>query len=350
MMQNAARLMMRQPITEAAGYCLQTQWDEWIKQEKIFLAGGQEDSIEAVHAMRVALRRSLALLIYLRNWLDPDWLAEEIRFNGKLLKKLGKVRDADVMAQNAAAFFQENPQIAAHDFLNKLRAGQDQKRQALRHDLLSKDTVKALNRHTTALKTSDLVIRMLPAALTDSGEVRLYHLDDCLPAMLYQAAAAVTVYHSVISGQPAAPGQEEIPEPVLHQLRIAAKNFRYLLAFFQPLWGEAGETMLKEFRVFQDVLGGWHDGIITLTLLERLGEQDEWKEAVQAWQHHQHNQLDSLRDSFLTIWKTMTPAWFHQRLSRCLSIMAGLSDNGGTFQAAGVMPGTTGATNKRVPS
>ena len=60
----------------------------------------------------------------------------------------------------------------------------------------------------------------------------------------------------------------------LHQLRIDGKKLRYLLEFFSDLYpGTTIERFIKELKQLQDILGGFNDTEVQLTLIDEFKDQ-----------------------------------------------------------------------------
>ena len=329
---------------------LSGQMTEIREQVPLVLSPEQPVTETAVHDLRVALRRSMTLLDALAPWFDPRWLSKQKTFFRGLLRSLGIVRDADVLAGLAESFFagpEGSGLPGGQALLERLRQSRDAARLKLCHHLTGHDFTMKLARQAARLNRTDVSLKMMPQAISAKGAVSLFRIGELLPVMLYQAAARLTVYHTLVreseSGDPVA-------DAVLHQLRIAAKHFRYTVEHSQSLLGSAGRTLIREFRVFQDSLGNWHDAVVACALLTGLetsgvsdahagsdassddaretGLADMEKEAVHSWFLHQEKQRDSLRLAFMELWRQMTPAWFHNHLSAALDSLYAVKPDG----------------------
>ncbi|MDW7659239.1 MAG: CHAD domain-containing protein, partial [Bacillota bacterium] len=256
------------------------------------------------------------LLTQTKPWIDKKWIAARRKTDQYFMRLTGNVRDADVLVLKAERFFAGQESVDADALLTQLRKKRDRKHAGLCRKLNSKDSLQKLGREMAALSVADAAVRMLPIPVSDSGSVRLYRLVDCLPVILWRAASALTVFHSIVAGQTQTTnGQADVSEPVLHRLRLAAKDFRYVVSFAGSLLGETADTMLQEFKSFQDVLGDWHDTIVARRQLDKIKVSPENEEAVRLWLAELQSEGDSLRHEFFSKWSSMTPQWFH----RCLS-------------------------------
>lgn len=311
------------------------QMVEILEQVRLVQSPEQTVSETAVHDLRVALRRSLTLLDALAPWFDQRWLSKQKVFFRALLRSLGVVRDADVLVGLAESFFLSADGAnlpGGQALIERLRQSRDTARQKLRHHLTGHDFTTQLARQAARLNRAEVSLKMMPQAISAKGEVRLFRIGEILPVMLYQTAARLTVFHMVV--RETEPG-DPVDDTVLHQLRIAAKHFRYTVEHGQPLLGTAGRTLILEFRGFQDSLGNWHDAVVACAMLSDLeksgikesqnnisdapGESSDMeKEAVRRWLLHQENQRDNLRQTFMEQWRQMTPTWFHEHLAAAL--------------------------------
>jgi CHAD domain-containing protein len=304
------------PLIEAVRTALLEQAGNAAVQFQRACSEDMAEATEGIHDARVALRRSIALLTLAKPWIDKKWVAARRSADQSFLRLLGSVRDADVLVLKAGRFFAGQEAVDAGALLAQLRRRRDRKHAALCRRLGSKDSLQKLGREMAALSVADAAVRMLPVPVSDRGSVRLYRLADCLPVMLWRAASVLTVFHSVVNVQAQAPdGQADISELVLHRLRLAAKDFRYVVSFAGPLLGQAADAMLQEFKPFQDVLGDWHDTVIARRLLEKMKVSPETEEAVRLWLAEQQAEGDSLQREFFRLWSRLTPQWFHAALS-----------------------------------
>lgn len=314
MMTEPKRWSLNMPLVEAVRIALQEQAGQAAVQFQRACSDDAAQAADGIHDARVAMRRSIALLTQAKPWIDKKWIAARRSAAQSFLRLSGAARDADVIAHKAERFFAGRPDVDADALLALLCRRRDRKHAALCRKLNSKDSLQKLGREMAALSVADAAVRMLPVPVSDRGSVRLYRLADCLPVMLWRAASSLTVFHSVVTG--AAPdGQAGVSEPVLHRLRLAAKDFRYVVSFAGPLLGESADAMLQEFKTFQDVLGDWHDTVVARRLLENLKVKPETEEAVRLWLADQQTEGDSLQCAFFNIWSRMTPQWFHALLA-----------------------------------
>jgi CHAD domain-containing protein len=312
------------PVAEGVRQMLLSQLGEIQQQSRLVLEPDQPVTVAAVHDLRVALRKNIAVFDAFAPWLDPDWLKKARKGYAPLLKRLGKLRDLDILQ---AWLSQEAGDL---EWLLELV---DRDRLALRHNLpehlQGRSFARWMGRQVAALALPESALRMNPVPVTARGEVQLVRLQDCLPVILYQASARLTAYRNLIPELDSLPPEiiqdpaqlKEItllPDDILHRLRVAAKSFRYTLEVCQSLLGRPAKKLIKEFKSFQDLLGEWHDTAVALAYLEQLPA--EQKKAARIAELHAGRLVkqEKLRSDFELRWKSMSPGWFYERLSACL--------------------------------
>ena len=314
-----AGLILNMPVAEALRRLLLVQLGEIQHQSQAILDAGDNPAADAVHDLRVAIRRSLAVLAGFAPWLDPDWTRQAGKAYREILEPTGRLRDLDVLAEWATAL---PPATLAADsgFLRRLEQDRRAERRRLGEFLCSKTFRKWAAQWRVRLNRPDSVLDMSLPAISERGKVRLYRLQECLPVLLYSAAADMTVYRAVIPGPetPDAADNQSLAPDILHRLRVTAKNFRYLAEACQPvLNGGATRQLIQDFRRFQDLLGNWHDAVIGLRHLDRFltgKEGDPIDDLRRDWV----NRMAEKQTAFLQLWPTMTPDWFHERIAACL--------------------------------
>ena len=194
-----------------------------------------EDDPEAVHQARVALRRMRSLTRGFDDMLAPA-AARDIR---GLLKArfaaLGPLRDADVAAETLAT-----PETRAHAA-------------ALRRDL--RDRIAA----DDALSLRIAVEGVLhDRARVLRGDARRRLADAPLPLMAGRALH--DAWTTLLSF---GPEPDRLDPESLHEFRKRAKDMRYLVEFFGPLFDAPAGPMGKRLSRMQDMLGRVND-LVTL--------------------------------------------------------------------------------------
>ena len=211
-------------------------FDHWTGNQAAALDGRD---IEGVHQMRVGLRRLRAALGFFGPWLPPvqcEWLEREIRW---LAKRLGAVRDLDVLLAETIA-----P-------VRKAR-GQDKDLKALA------DLVRRSERCTTLVLTVGQWIAEGAWRGTGQGALRR-------PV----AAAARPALDACLAGvMQAGEGFETLDREGRHALRLQIKRLRYAIQFVGAAYG-GGRAMLRQLGALQDSLGAANDAALAEELLDK---------------------------------------------------------------------------------
>lgn len=316
------------PLIEAVRIALLEQQNSAIEQLSKACSADRQTAAEGVHDARVALRRSIALLDQAAPWMEKKWVCGRRKKNQSFLRLLGRVRDADILVLQAERFFAGQDSEAVLALLTQLRESRNLKHARLCRKLNSKEQLQKLGGEIAILTDADATLRMLPVPVSDRGSVRLYRLGDCLPAMLWCAVSRLTVFQSVIPGSAGeADTLRIVSENILHRLRLAAKDLRYVIAFAAPLLGESTDTLLAEFKELQTILGDWHDTVIARQAIKKLKTTPETTDVVRPWLIERQAEGDRLQCAFNQLWAQMTPQWFHRHLTDGLSRFYALKEN-----------------------
>lgn len=200
---------------------------------------------EFVHDLRVACRRSRSALTQVRGVLEDDVAGPanaELKWLGGVTNPL---RDLDVYLLEMPVYRSMLPPAAAAELAPL--------------ETLLRRSRRRVHRAVVRALRSDRFTRFATgwrAALTDSE-----------PSPAPEAARPV----AEVAGERIARAHRRIlkhgrglgddpPAKALHRLRIDAKKLRYLLEFFRSLYDESEvDTLVKDLKKFQDVLGGIND-------------------------------------------------------------------------------------------
>jgi CHAD domain-containing protein len=193
-----------------------------------------EFSEEAVHALRVAIRRLLALIELLRD-IAPRPRLQKLRLACKAqLDSLDELRDIQVMLAEISGILESLPELAPlQKFLQKR----------------AKRLLKTAEREVRDFKTSAICRRIenVRAGLTEPTR----SLE--LTALL---AALDEAYLTVNQRQ----GRVEAAQPAsIHRVRVGFKKFRYMVEIIQPLLPNFPITQLKALHDYQTTMGEIQD-------------------------------------------------------------------------------------------
>jgi CHAD domain-containing protein len=204
-----------------------------------------DEDIEDVHQMRIAVRRLRSHLRTFRPLLDGEWapdLQEDLRWLGS---ELGRVRDADVLAERFRLAASELPEAecrAVKSLLDRLEETRGGDRERLLHALRSARFLNLAQRLIEAAREPRLrpeaggPARVVVAPLVQGRWKRLARSVDKL-------------------------GSE--PEPAeLHAVRIQAKHARYAAETMAPASGKRGLRFVRALRGVQQTLGRHQDAAL----------------------------------------------------------------------------------------
>jgi CHAD domain-containing protein len=216
--------------------------------------GARRADPDAIHDMRVAVRRLRSTLRTFRALLDRDRsepLRDELQWLGGAL---GGVRDGKVMCDRLlAAVAAEPPELVVGPVADRIRSE------------LASTTGEAHRRLTAELDgvryqallaavdefANDLPARPSPRRLHRLARKALRRADNKL-----RNAMATD------------PAERDVP---LHEARKAYKRARYAVETLVPLAGKPARRLANRLSALQDVLGAHQDGVITGQLLRDLG-------------------------------------------------------------------------------
>lgn len=207
----------------------------------------QAEDIEYIHRMRVASRRLRSALPLFQNCFKKQYRQTWQKDIQAITRALGSARDTDVQIDLISQFFSGLEEEVYKPGIRRLLLRLRQKRLRLQIRVN-----KALDRLAKDHLVETMQKQLQPLA-EKNEQVYLYS-----PSLYQLSFDAVTVeldhfmsYESFIAK----------PECVaeLHAMRIAAKQMRYTLEIFAPLYPGGLKQQLQIMRQIQDLLGTIHD-------------------------------------------------------------------------------------------
>lgn len=268
--------------------------DRWDHYRKQFKAARRELTEESVHDLRVAARRMLALLGIVQD-LDPRARVKKLRsFLKDQLDRLDKLRDAQVMSQEAARRGAEVPGFRA------VQAELEHRLEALErkaHKRILRNKPSDLKRWVRKCRT---VVKK--------------HTDD--PDLLEQLEHTVDEAHAATMRQFALLSADD-PDTI-HHVRIAFKNFRYMIETIQPLLPGYPADYPDRMHEYQDAMGHVHDMAIFIDTLHELAPDIAGSELdMPAAESSYHEHLQQLirdyfvrKDEFNMFWRATPDSAF----------------------------------------
>jgi len=240
----------------------------------------QSATPDAVHDLRVALRRCRSMAATIEE-VDPHPAWREMRKQGrKLFRKLGALRDVQVQEGLVRRLGAENDRLRAL-LLNRMEVCENNSReQALR--AAARFDEKQWKRLARTLRSRAQLVA--PGGLAAQ----------CLALERFEAAREL--HRRAL--------RTERPKP-WHKLRIGVKKFRYTVEGFLPEHHAAWSGDLK--RV-QDLLGDIHDFDVLHSMIKETGdatfaeERGIWEEAIERERHDRIETYRQLTLGTVSLW------------------------------------------------
>ena len=224
--------------------------------------------VEAVHQMRVAVRRAMSAVSIFRAAVPPGTL-DPVRIQFKTLARaLAHTRDWDVFVGETA------PMVAAalpaDERLVRLIAAAERRR---------RDYRKALGAYLAGSEFRVLGIELALFVNTLAGLIPVAPdpPEDATAEAMSEPLAVRTfgpevVQHRWKKMQAAGKHIENLDIPALHALRLRTKRARYAAEMFASLdQGKTTHKAIRRLAVLQQALGVLNDGAVAAHLLEELG-------------------------------------------------------------------------------
>jgi CHAD domain-containing protein len=237
---------------------------------------------DAVHDLRVALRRCRSVATVMEE-VDPDSAWPEMRKLGrKLFRQLGELRDTQVLEE-----WVSNLSPEGHSIRVRLQAALGTQENELRAAALraaSKFDQKSWKKLERTLRVR---ARLVPPERLAA---------ECLA--LERLEAAKELHAQAL--------RTERPE-AWHELRIGVKRFRYTVESLLParyeIWG-------NDLKRVQDLLGDVHDLDVLAAVVKEHGGQeaaevrDAWAERIASERHHRIETYRQLTLGKTSLWQT----------------------------------------------
>jgi len=281
------------------------------KVKKLEPAAFEADE-DAVHDMRVAMRRLRAAMRIARPFFRRKPLGRLRGFLQDTAAALGAVRDLDVILAHARAYVARQPEGAGEldGWLADLASRRAEARLALRDHLAGK-SFRRLRREFQAFLAE---ARGAGSPLVAADAVSPPRIRDVLASAVWVQYGRVRAHESV---------QSPTPES-LHVLRIEIKRLRYLLEAFQSVLGLRVLPAVDLAVRAQDHLGGLHDAWVAAGMLRaRIGASEGIPAATLTasvgYLAELQREIEERMAAFPALWEELTSLAFRRRLARLLA-------------------------------
>jgi CHAD domain-containing protein len=234
------------PKLDADQLLLESLENAWRKYLTELKRCREEFSNEAVHDLRVATRRMMAVIQLLNSISPRPRLQKIIRTLKEQLDDLDDLRDIQVIVAELSESVQELPEL--HEFEKRQQRIEDRLLRTLRKKI-KKFSVHELSKrirktHDSIQTEHDLEAQTLQAA------------DDAY--MLTRQRL----------------GLVDLARPVtIHRVRIAFKDFRYTVEIIHPLLKDFPEANLKWMHDYQSLMGEVQDSEVFIQTLTDFSER-----------------------------------------------------------------------------
>jgi CHAD domain-containing protein len=248
------------------------RWKKYRAQLKICK---REFSEEAVHDLRVATRRLLAVLDLLRA-LDPHPRIQKARRTLKnQLDEFDDLRDVQVMLVDASEALANFPELKPFEEWLVDR---------------EKRLLRKARKQIAESKSSDLEKRVekIHASIQETARGRGFRTR-LLEAVDNAYLRAMQAYGQVDASQSA----------TIHRLRIVFKKFRYLVEIAHPFLKKYPDSHLERMHEYQSKMGLIQDVEIFLSTLKDFGEGTASDSALEAVRRHFEKRLAESLSAFL---------------------------------------------------
>jgi CHAD domain-containing protein len=138
------------------------------------------------------------------------------------------------------------------------------------------------------------------------------------PSMIWKSFGEVLAYDL----DPRTADPDEI-----HQMRIAAKGFRYTLEAFEDAVGRGLKSLIEEVTALQDAAGEMHDAIVAAERARELIRSDGLEgaelEAIERFANEQDARAEALRPDIHRRFETVRSPAFRRSLGNAMVTLAG---------------------------
>lgn len=236
-------------------------------------AGTRESSDpEELHHMRVATRRQRAAWRVFGDGFDRKRTARYRRRLRRVAADLGAVRDLDVLIESAQGYQGRQSRVEAaalNPLIEAWRERRESARGVLLRELDSSAYRRWLDGYITFVQSEGQGVRSV-------GPTEPHRVRDTMPSRIWTAYEAMRAYEPVMRWADVS---------TLHDLRIAAKRFRYTLEFVREALGPDAGPMIAKVVAIQDHIGWLHDadvaaGLARAFLVEHAADLTELESAA----------------------------------------------------------------------
>jgi CHAD domain-containing protein len=228
-----------------------------------------EFSNEAVHDLRVATRRIVALIQLLNSISPRPRLQKLARTFKEQLDEFDDLRDTQVILTELSEILHELPQL--HDFQKHLHFSEERMLRSVRKKIKN-------------LETSEVTRRIRKTHATIEGEK-----DGDLTPQIMQAVDDAYLYTRQRYGW------VDFARPAtIHRVRVAFKSFRYMVEIVHPLLKDFPVENLKRMNDYQSLMGEIQDAEVFTQMLADYSEHASFVDFEPVRSYYEHRQADAI--------------------------------------------------------
>jgi CHAD domain-containing protein len=228
-----------------------------------------EFSNEAVHDLRVATRRMLALIQLLNSISPRPRLQKLARAFKDQLDEFDDLRDTQVILAELSEIMQELPQL--HDFQKHLQFTEEKLLRNLRKKIKQLESPEVTKR---IRKTHDA----LAVETNDDLKVHLMQAVDDVYLITLQRLGWVDLTRSA----------------TIHRVRIAFKALRYMIEIIQPMLNDFPVENLKRMNDYQSLMGEIQDAEVFAQTLADYSEHASLPELEPVRRYYEQRHAEAI--------------------------------------------------------
>lgn len=259
---------------------------------------------DAVHEMRVAIRRLRAAARIFGPYFKPASINSYLRKLRKSARILGTARDLDV----ALALLDHHLKQTGQDHSGVASVTAEWKRQrrqayqAVRAWLTSKS-------HGRFIADFSVFCHTPGAGAAEALQQQVRYV---LPIEIHTRYAHMRAYEHALG--------THAPAPLLHALRIEGKRLRYALEFSAPLLAPQHTSVLvQKLKSLQDCLGAFNDAVTLREALYKAGQVHATPSALQPMIDQLDQQIQQARADFAPLWTDFIALETRQQLALAIA-------------------------------
>lgn len=298
-----APLSADQPIAEAVRIILAGLLTTLHEQHTRYQDG---DLIEGVHKMRVSLRRMRTLVRLYGDRFDEKAMRDLVIGMRKTARKLGAVRDLDVLIEHLQDYQQTLPSDDQQQFEPLVKHWQKRQRKARRamDEYLDSKSYRRFVEGMAAFTSHPGV-----GVVDDGGVPR--QVRHVLGSTIWRRYEAVWAYAPILN---------HADEETLHALRIECKFLRYSLEFFRDVLGETKATpLIVPVVALQEHLGDLHDASVARVIMDLAGETAT--PAREQYLASREAELGRLAEELPALWRKLDSLRYRRNLAAMLAAL-----------------------------